>query len=70
MLLRNPDRLVLDFDGQWNVSVPVVPQNKLIKAVRVGRQADATRMVIDLHRAPASYRLVKTSPQGLDVRLR
>jgi hypothetical protein len=70
MLLRNPDRLALDFEGQWNVSTPVVPQNKLIKTVRVGRQADATRMVIDLHRAPASYRLVKTSPQGLDVRLR
>ena len=70
MLLRNPDRLALDFEGQWNVSIPTVPQNKLIKAVRVGRQADATRMVIDLHRAPASYRVVKTSPQGLDVRLR
>jgi len=70
MLLRNPDRLALDFEGQWNVSVPTVPQNKLIKAIRVGRQADVTRMVIDLHRAPASWRLVKTSPQGLDVRLR
>jgi hypothetical protein len=70
MLLRNPDRLVLDFAGQWNVHAPSVPQNKVIKAVRVGRQADSTRMVIDLHRVPASYRLIKTSPQGLDVRLR
>jgi hypothetical protein len=70
MLLGNPDRLVLDFEGQWNMSIPGVPQNKLIKAIRVGRQADATRMVVDLHRAPASYRLIKTSPQGLDVRLR
>ncbi|MDR2696057.1 MAG: AMIN domain-containing protein [Deltaproteobacteria bacterium] len=70
MLLRNPDRLVLDFEGHWNVSAPGVPQNKLIKAVRVGRQTDSTRMVVDLHRAPASYRLIKSSPQGLDVRLR
>ena len=70
MLLRNPDRLVLDFEGQWNVNVPGVPPNKIVKAIRVGRQADATRMVIDLHRAPASYRLVPTSPRGLDVRLR
>jgi hypothetical protein len=70
MLLRNPDRLALDFEGQWNVSAPTVPQNKLIKAIRVGRPADVTRMVIDLHRAPASYRLIKTSPQGLDVRMR
>jgi hypothetical protein len=70
MLLRNPDRLALDFAGQWNVNVPSVPQNKLIKAIRVGRQADSTRLVVDLHQAPASYRLIKTSPQGLDVRLR
>jgi hypothetical protein len=70
MLLRGPDRLVLDCEGQWNMNVPGVPQNRLIKTIRVGRQADSTRMVIDLHRAPASYRLVKTSPQGLDVRLR
>jgi hypothetical protein len=70
MLLRDPDRLVLDLAGQWNVSIPGIPQNRLIKAIRVGRQADSTRMVVDLHGAPASYRLVKTSPQGLDVRLR
>jgi hypothetical protein len=70
MLLRNPDRLALDFEGQWNVNVPAVPQNKLIKSIRVGRQADSTRLVVDLHQAPASYRLIKTSPQGLDVRLR
>ena len=70
MLLRNPDRLVLDFEGQWNVDIPGIPQNKLIKAIRVGRQADSTRMVVDLHRGPASYRLIKTSLQGLDVRLR
>jgi hypothetical protein len=70
MLLRGPDRLVLDFEGQWNVNVPALPQNRLIKAIRVGRQTDSTRMVIDLHRTPASHRLVKTSPQGLDVRLR
>ena len=70
MLLRGPDRLVIDFEGQWNVHVPALPANRLIKAIRVGRQADSTRMVIDLHRAPASHRLVKTSPQGLDVRLR
>ena len=70
MLLRDPDRLVLDFEGHWNVTIPGIPQNKLIKAIRVGRQTDSTRMVVDLHRAPASYRLITTSPQGLDVRLR
>jgi hypothetical protein len=70
MLLRDPDRFVLDLEGHWNVNIPGIPQNKLIKAIRVGRQADSTRMVVDLHSAPASCRLIKTSPQGLDVRLR
>ena len=70
MLLRSPDRLALDCPGQWNVNAPGVPQNKFIKAIRIGRQADATRLVVDLHLAPASYRVVQTSPRGLDVRLR
>ncbi|MCL1986088.1 MAG: AMIN domain-containing protein [Betaproteobacteria bacterium] len=70
MLLHNPDRLVLDFEGQWHVDIPGIAQNKFVRAIRVGRQADSTRMVVDLYRAPASYRLVKTSPQRLDVRLR
>ncbi len=70
MLLNKPDRLVLDFEGHWSTASPEVPQNKLVKSIRVGRQAEATRMVIDLHKAPAAYRLIKTSPQGLDIRLR
>ena len=70
MLLHNPDRFVLDFEGQWNVAVPGIPPNKIVKAIRVGRQEDATRMVVDLHRAPASSRVIKMSPQRLDVRLR
>ncbi|MDR0466520.1 MAG: AMIN domain-containing protein [Deltaproteobacteria bacterium] len=68
--MRNPERLVLDCAGQWNMTVPSVPQNKIIKAIRVGRQADSTRIVIDLHRALTSHRLSKTTPNGLDVRLR
>jgi hypothetical protein len=70
MLLANPDRLVLDLAGQWKANAPAVPQNKIVKSVRVGRQAGATRLVIDLHRKPSSYRLIKTSPRGLDIRLR
>ena len=70
MLLHNPDRFVLDFEGQWSVNVPAIPSNKFVKAVRVGRQADSTRMVVDLHRTPAACRVIKTSPQRLDVRFR
>jgi hypothetical protein len=70
MLLHNPDRFVLDLEGQWNMTIPGIPQNKLVKAIRVGRQADSTRMVVDLHRAPVSCRVIKPSPHKLDVRLR
>lgn len=70
ILLADPDRLALDFEGQWNVSTPAVPANKLVKAIRVGKQNDATRLVIDLHKKPDSRRLIKNSPQSLDVRLR
>jgi hypothetical protein len=70
LLLREPDRLVLDLEGHWNVTAPGIPQNRIIRAIRVGEQAESTRMVVDLHGVPASYRLIKSSPQGLDVRLR
>lgn len=70
MLLSNPDRLVLDLEGQWISPASAVPQNKIVKSVRIGRQADSTRLVIDLKHAPAAYRLIKTSPQGLDIRVR
>ena len=70
-LWPKPDRLAVDCLGQWNdVKAPTVPQNKFIKAVRVGKQAAGIRFVIDLHQAPAAHRLVQTSPRGLDVRLR
>lgn len=48
-LLANPERLVVDLPGSWrNLKAPSVPSNNLVKSVRLGRQDDADRLVLDL----------------------
>jgi hypothetical protein len=48
-VLNNPDRLVIDLPGSWKgIKTPTVPQNRLIKAVRVGSQPAGPRLVLDL----------------------
>ncbi|MCQ2443996.1 MAG: AMIN domain-containing protein [Mailhella sp.] len=46
--LKNPERIVLDLAGGWDVSVPPVPSNRLIRSVRTGRHEDKTRLVFDM----------------------
>lgn len=47
-ILGNPDRVVLDLAGNWEITVPRVPSNRLIQAVRVGQHDDKTRIVFDM----------------------
>ena len=47
-ILGNPDRVVLDLAGNWEITVPRVPSNRLIQAVRVGQHEDKTRIVFDM----------------------
>ena len=47
-VLGNPDRVVLDLAGNWEITVPRVPSNRLIQAVRVGQHDDKTRIVFDM----------------------
>ena len=47
-VLGNPDRVVLDLAGNWEITVPRVPSNRLIQAVRVGQHEDKTRIVFDM----------------------
>ena len=47
-ILGNPDRVVLDLAGNWEINVPRVPSNRLIQAVRVGQHEDKTRIVFDM----------------------
>lgn len=50
-VLTNPDRLVIDLPGTWTgMKAPAVPQNALVKAVRLGQQPAGPRLVLDLNR--------------------
>ncbi len=68
--LNSPERIVLDFEGNWKVKAPGVPKNEFVSNVRIGEQKKGTRIVIDLKKAPASVRYLKYGETGLDVRIR
>lgn len=54
--LTSPDRLVIDLPGVWKgLRGPVVPQNQIVKNVRVGLQKDSARIVLDLSGPPKSH---------------
>lgn len=71
MNLDNPERIVIDFDGDWKFPPRLeVPRNDLVSAVRVGKMGDKTRLVIDLKEKPRLSRFVNTkSGDGVDVRV-
>ncbi len=71
MTLTNPDRVVVDLPGNWKFPPnPGVPKNDLVSAVRVGKNGDKTRVVIDLKMAARKVLLVPfKSEDGVDVRL-
>lgn len=70
MRLNGPERLVIDFQGVWAVKAPGVPGNKYVTNVRIGKQADKTRVVIDLRQPPTSVKFVKSGADDLEVRIR
>lgn len=48
-ILTSPERLVVDLPGSWkNLKAPAVPSNNIVKAIRIGRQGNADRLVLDL----------------------
>lgn len=70
MNLDNPDRVVLDLEGDWEVKAPAVPRNPLVNAVRVGDMGGRTRVVIDLKAKPRSARVIPArNGDGVDVRV-
>ncbi|MEG2173033.1 MAG: AMIN domain-containing protein, partial [Desulfovibrionaceae bacterium] len=70
MHLKNPDRIVVDLEGIWAVKAPGVPTNKAVKNVRIGKQGNKTRIVIDLSTPPASIAFVKANAETLEVRVK
>lgn len=70
MTLTNPERVVVDLEGQWQIKAPGVPKNALVSNVRIGKMADKTRVVIDLNEKPTRARFVLSKDGAtLDVRL-
>lgn len=71
MTLDNPDRIVLDLDGQWQFPPnPGVPKNEMVSNIRIGKNGDKTRVVIDLKGKPRSVRVLPTKKgDSLDIRV-
>lgn len=71
MTLENPDRVVIDLDGAWQFPAnPGIPKNELVQSVRVGKNGDKTRVVIDLKEKPRSARVLPAKGgDGFDVRV-
>ncbi|MBQ2475771.1 MAG: AMIN domain-containing protein, partial [Desulfovibrio sp.] len=70
MVLKEPDRVVLDLQGSWNVSAAGVPRNVLVTNIRFGSFPGRTRVVIDMKGTPRQTRLSQTKDRRqLDVRV-
>ena len=67
---HQPDRVVLDLQGSWNVSAAGVPRNVLVTNIRFGSFPGRTRVVIDMKGTPRQTRLSQTKDRRqLDVRV-
>ena len=67
-ILKEPERVVLDLAGNWELEVPRVPSNRLIKAVRVGQHEDKTRLVFDM-KTEGKVALVPLNRNSLELRI-
>ena len=67
-VLTSPDRLVIDLPGNWKgLKVPDMPSNTLVKKVRLGRQGNADRIVLDLTRPLNRQTMTKTAEHMVEV---
>lgn len=70
LLLKEPDRYVVDLQGKWGIDVPRVPKDLWIKTIRVGQHEEATRLVFELTRTPESAKVVKINAKTVEVRIK
>lgn len=70
LVLTQPDRVVVDLQGKWDVKPAGLPKNNIISNVRFGKFPDRTRVVIDLHSAPTKTAFsLSQNHRQLDVRV-
>ena len=69
MLLSNPERLVIDLEGKWQIKAPGVPKNAAVTNVRIGKGTDKTRVVIDLAGKAHPRFVLSKDGRTLDIRI-
>lgn len=71
MTLENPNRVVVDLDGAWQFPDKLpIPKNDMVSGIRVGKNGDKTRVVIDLKAKPRQSRMVSgQNGSSVDVRV-
>ncbi|MBQ7609190.1 MAG: AMIN domain-containing protein [Desulfovibrionaceae bacterium] len=67
--MHNPERVLIEFEGKWDIDVPRIPKNEMVSQIRVARLTKKTRVVLDLKANPRSCRFVQKRKDNLDVRL-
>lgn len=67
-ILPDPQRYVVDLQGEWAMRLPTVPANAFVKKIRYGKQEDNTRMVIDLD-GEKKCQMVRINPTTLEFRV-
>ncbi len=69
-MLAGPDRVVLDIEGNWKVEAPRVPSNRMVRALRVGSQGSATRLVFDMKVKPVKVKVTNPDSDSLELTIR
>lgn len=69
LLLKEPNRYVVDLQGNWGIELPRVPKDLWISGIRMGHHEESTRLVFELTRAPVSAKVVKINDTTVEVRI-
>ena len=67
--IKDPDRLVVDLEGKWQIKAPGVPKNSAVTNVRLGKDDDKTRIVIDLKGKLQPRFILSKDGRTLDIRI-
>lgn len=67
-VLPDPERLVIDLPGSWQgLKTPAIPSNNLVKSIRIGRQGNADRLVLDLHSPLKTHEIQRINDKKVEI---
>ena len=70
LLLKDPNRFVVDLQGNWGIQLPSVPKDSWMTGIRMGQHDNITRLVFELNRVPASASVAKINDTTVEVRIK